>query len=145
MDFVALQARLTARGLQNFPFGACFSSPICRARQCAELIWEGRQKPIQYLPDLSEAYLGWLQGMKNDYAAEHYADVYGARACLCMYISAGLLCMLICSRPISYIFDAVSFGVSVKSGLFYFDVLSPEIRPIGSVWCRGLEGETRRV
>lgn len=72
-----VQARLTTQGLQNFPFKACFSSPISRAQQCAEIMWNDREEPITYLPDLSEAYLGWLQGMKNDYAAEHYAEVYG--------------------------------------------------------------------
>jgi serine/threonine-protein phosphatase PGAM5 len=68
---------MTALGLRNYPFKACFSSPITRARECAEIIWEGRGPDIIYTDDLSEAYLGWLQGMKNDFAAEHYPEVYG--------------------------------------------------------------------
>ena len=79
-----LQARFTAAGLRNFPFQKCFSSPIHRAQQCTQHIWAGRDAPIRYHSGLSEACLGWLQGMTNDYAAEHYADVYGAHECLRM-------------------------------------------------------------
>lgn len=73
-----VQAVKTREALANIPFKACFSSPITRASQTADTIWEGRDGPLIQLGSLREAYLGYLQGMTNDYAKEHHAEVYGA-------------------------------------------------------------------
>lgn len=73
----SLQAIATRHALANLPFKACLSSPISRARECAELIWGGRDPPITYDDTLREAYLGYLQGMKNSEAADQHPAVYG--------------------------------------------------------------------
>lgn len=36
-----------------------------RARTTSEIIWEGREGSINYVEDLKEAPLGWLEGMTN--------------------------------------------------------------------------------
>lgn len=42
-----------------------FSSPLKRARTTSEIMWQGREGPINYIESLKEAPLGWLQGMTN--------------------------------------------------------------------------------
>jgi len=44
---------------------SCYASPIRRARRFAEIMWEGRDTPLVCTDSLKEAYLGWLQGMKQ--------------------------------------------------------------------------------
>ena len=44
---------------------SCFSSPIKRGWNFAELIWADREGPLIPLDSLREAHLGWLQGMKQ--------------------------------------------------------------------------------
>ena len=73
-----LQAQWTREALENYPFKACFASPITRALESAEDMWQGRDGPLIQLESLREAHLGYLQGMKNDYAQEHHAEVYSA-------------------------------------------------------------------
>eukprot|EP00892_Ulva_mutabilis_P005603 jgi/Ulvmu1/3414/UM016_0032.1 len=77
-DYGRDQALATRQALANMPFKACFSSPISRARECAELIWDNPDIPITYDDSLREAYLGHLQGMKNSEAADQFPDVYGS-------------------------------------------------------------------
>ena len=44
---------------------SCYASPIKRAAHFAEIMWEGRETPLVHTDSLKEAYLGWLQGMKQ--------------------------------------------------------------------------------
>ena len=44
---------------------SCYASPINRAARFAEIMWEGRETPLVHTDSLKEAYLGWLQGMKQ--------------------------------------------------------------------------------
>ncbi len=53
-------SRGAARGRRS-----CYASPIRRARRFAEIMWEGRDTPLVCTDSLKEAYLGWLQGMKQ--------------------------------------------------------------------------------
>ena len=39
-------ARETAKGLKEIPFAVCFTSPLDRARETAEIILEGREVPV---------------------------------------------------------------------------------------------------
>ncbi|KAK9830878.1 hypothetical protein WJX81_001056 [Elliptochloris bilobata] len=58
--------------LSRVPFDSCFSSPIRRAARFADIMWEGRDAPLVRTDSLKEAYLGWLQGMRQeDAAAQH--------------------------------------------------------------------------
>ena len=62
--------------------GGCFSSPVKRAAQTADIVWREHQAsanepeaPI-HLPELKEMNLLHLQGMKNSDAAVRYPDSY---------------------------------------------------------------------
>lgn len=44
---------------------SCFSSPIQRARNFADLVWADREGPLVPMDSLREAHLGWLQGMSQ--------------------------------------------------------------------------------
>lgn len=44
---------------------SCFTSPIPRAQQFAELVWGDRPGKPEDMQSLKEAHLGWLQGMEN--------------------------------------------------------------------------------
>ena len=44
---------------------SCFTSPLDRARETAELIWQEREGPVVSIEPLGEANLGWLEGMTN--------------------------------------------------------------------------------
>ena len=71
---------------------SCFTSPLPRARQFTDIVWQNRgSKPIELQP-LKEAHLGYLQGMLNCAALWHSqnAELSGlvsracyTRACLC--------------------------------------------------------------
>lgn len=76
----SVQAIATRHALANLPLKACFSSPISRAMEFAELIWGDRDPPITYDDTLREAYLGYMQGMKNSDAADQHPAVYGTRS-----------------------------------------------------------------
>ncbi|XP_034698541.1 probable 2-carboxy-D-arabinitol-1-phosphatase isoform X3 [Vitis riparia] len=60
------QAERCREALANIYFDQCFSSPICRAKSTAEVIWQGREGPLVFLDSLKEAHLFFLEGMKND-------------------------------------------------------------------------------
>ena len=51
----------TREALGNTPFDSCFTSPLPRALQTADIMWEGREGPVEHLPQLEEANLEWLQ------------------------------------------------------------------------------------
>ena len=44
---------------------SCFTSPLTRAKQTADIVWAGRQGKLIETDSLAEAYLGFLQGMSN--------------------------------------------------------------------------------
>ena len=44
---------------------SCYASPIRRAARFAEIMWQGRDAPLVRTDSLKEAYLGWLQGMRQ--------------------------------------------------------------------------------
>jgi serine/threonine-protein phosphatase PGAM5 len=73
-----MQARRTKEALYNYHCQACFSSPISRAKEFAEVIWEGEGTDVILADNLREADLGWLQGMTNQHAADAHPEVYGA-------------------------------------------------------------------
>ena len=49
--------------LSLWPFDAAFVSPLRRARQTAELVWQGRRGEPAVLPALREVDLYSLQGL----------------------------------------------------------------------------------
>lgn len=85
-----MQAAATRDALGNFPFKACFASPVTRAAESARIMWPEHEHcsegddGIIFLDSLREAHLGWLQGMTNRFAAEEHGDVYRALS-FCIY------------------------------------------------------------
>ncbi|KAK7327887.1 hypothetical protein VNO77_21980 [Canavalia gladiata] len=70
------QAERCKKALENIYFDQCFASPISRAKQTAEIIWQGRGKPLVYLDLLKELSLYHLEGMKNVDAKQIYTKEY---------------------------------------------------------------------
>ncbi|KAK7302785.1 hypothetical protein RJT34_13681 [Clitoria ternatea] len=70
------QAERCKNALQNIYFDQCLASPISRAKQTAEIIWQGRDKPLVYLDSLKEISLYHLEGMKNVDAKQIYPKEY---------------------------------------------------------------------
>ncbi|MED6107999.1 hypothetical protein PIB30_019403, partial [Stylosanthes scabra] len=70
------QAERCKKALENMYFDQCFASPISRAKQTAEIIWQGREKPLVYLDSLREISLYHLEGMKNVDAKRIYPKEY---------------------------------------------------------------------
>ena len=58
-----LLAELTGEGLANVPFDLAFTSPLCRARQTAELVLAGRDVPLYVEPRLIEMAFGVYEGV----------------------------------------------------------------------------------
>lgn len=55
-------ARETAKGLRDIPFDVCFTSPLRRARETAEIILEGRDVTIIEHEKISEMAFGEYEG-----------------------------------------------------------------------------------
>ena len=55
-------ARETAKGLRDVPFDVCFTSPLGRARETAEIILQGRDVPILEDKRILEMNFGVLEG-----------------------------------------------------------------------------------
>lgn len=55
-------ARETAKGLKDVPFDVCFTSPLGRARETAEIILQGRDVPILEDKRILEMNFGVLEG-----------------------------------------------------------------------------------
>ncbi|XP_052181728.1 probable 2-carboxy-D-arabinitol-1-phosphatase isoform X2 [Diospyros lotus] len=66
------QAERCRKALVNINFDQCFSSPICRAKSTAEVVWQGREEPLVFLDSLKEAHLFFLEGMRNVDARKRY-------------------------------------------------------------------------
>ncbi|KAL3155410.1 hypothetical protein ABBQ38_010966 [Trebouxia sp. C0009 RCD-2024] len=59
------QAIRARNALSRMNIDSLFSSPLKRARTTSEIMWQGREGPLNYIESLKEAPLGWLQGMTN--------------------------------------------------------------------------------
>ncbi|KAH1217999.1 putative 2-carboxy-D-arabinitol-1-phosphatase [Glycine soja] len=70
------QAKRCKKALENIYFDQCFASPISRAKQTAEIIWQWRENPLVYLDSLKEISLYHLEGMKNVDAMQIYPKEY---------------------------------------------------------------------
>ena len=70
------QAARCRDALAAIPFDSCFTSPLARAREFAEIVWEGRGAPLVHVDDLREAELGLLQGLLNRDAEALYPELY---------------------------------------------------------------------
>ncbi|QCD76755.1 probable 2-carboxy-D-arabinitol-1-phosphatase [Vigna unguiculata] len=70
------QAERCKKALENIYFDQCFASPISRAKQTAEIVWRGREKPLVYLDSLREIPLYHLEGMTNVDAKRIYPKEY---------------------------------------------------------------------
>ena len=55
-------ARETARGLRDVRFDACFTSPLSRAKETAQIILAGRDVPVIDEPRLEEMSFGVYEG-----------------------------------------------------------------------------------
>ena len=55
-------ARETAKGLRDVPFDVCFTSPLGRARETAQIILQGRDVPILEYKRILEMNFGVLEG-----------------------------------------------------------------------------------
>mgnify|MGYP000375262249 FL=1 len=55
-------ARETAKGLRDVPFDVCFTSPLGRARETAQIILQGRDAPILEDKRILEMNFGVLEG-----------------------------------------------------------------------------------
>ncbi|CAD7699586.1 unnamed protein product [Ostreobium quekettii] len=76
--FGETQALRCRNAISRIPFDSCFSSPLKRARQSADIMWKGQEGPLIPLPELREAHLGYLQGMRNEDAAVKHSEEYRA-------------------------------------------------------------------
>lgn len=76
-----------------------FSSPLKRARTTSEIMWQGRDGPLNYIESLKEAPLGWLEGMTN-----------GKQCCLTVLWTA---CRSTCSDSHGHLHVAASHIVPV--------------------------------
>ncbi len=56
-------AKVTAEGLKAVPFDLCITSPLLRAKHTAEIIMEGRNKPILEEDRLKEISFGCWEGL----------------------------------------------------------------------------------
>lgn len=56
-------AKMTAEGLSDVEFDLCITSPLVRARHTAEIIMEGREKPILEDARLKELNFGIWEGL----------------------------------------------------------------------------------
>ena len=76
-----LLAELTGEGLANVPFDLAFTSPLCRARQTAELVLAGREPEQAAEVTLEEGARQVLalkaQGAKTKDAVRQVADATG--------------------------------------------------------------------
>ncbi|XP_028788752.1 probable 2-carboxy-D-arabinitol-1-phosphatase [Neltuma alba] len=70
------QAERCRKALENIYFDQCFSSPISRAKQTAEIMWQGRDKPLVFFDSLKELCLYHLEGMTNADAKKIYPEDY---------------------------------------------------------------------
>lgn len=70
------QAERCKKALENIHFDQCLASPISRAKQTAEIIWQGREKPLVYTDSLKEISLYHLEGLKNVDAKQIYKEEY---------------------------------------------------------------------
>ncbi|KAK2447260.1 protein-serine/threonine phosphatase [Trifolium repens] len=70
------QAERCKKALENIYFDQCLASPISRAKQTAEIIWQGREKPLVYIDSLKEISLYHLEGLKNVDAKQIYQEEY---------------------------------------------------------------------
>lgn len=61
-EFGRTLARKTAKGLSDIPFDVCYSSPLARARETAELILDGRNTPIIEDEQIIEMSFGEYEG-----------------------------------------------------------------------------------
>lgn len=61
-DFGIHLARETKKGLADVPFDICFTSPLGRAKQTAEIILEGRDVPVIEEPLIMEMAFGIYEG-----------------------------------------------------------------------------------
>mmetsp|Transcript_7381 Transcript_7381/g.24493 ORF Transcript_7381/g.24493 Transcript_7381/m.24493 type:complete len:360 (-) Transcript_7381:636-1715(-) len=67
------QALLCRDALSLIPFDSCFASPLMRARQTTQIIWEGREGEVRFMDELKEMHLYRLEGLTRDeaVAGEH--------------------------------------------------------------------------
>lgn len=61
-DFGRHLARETGKGLKDIPFDVCYTSPLWRARETAEIILSGREVPIIEHEKISEMAFGVYEG-----------------------------------------------------------------------------------
>ncbi|MCQ2494600.1 MAG: histidine phosphatase family protein [Lachnospiraceae bacterium] len=61
-------ARDAAKEYGDIHFDVCFCSPLCRARETAELLLEGRNVPIVIDERLKEMSFGIYEGVENSFA-----------------------------------------------------------------------------
>ncbi|MEG0590716.1 MAG: histidine phosphatase family protein [Lachnospiraceae bacterium] len=62
-DFGRVLAQQTAQGLKEIPFDAAFTSPLCRARETAQIILEGRDVPLVEDDRIKEICFGEYEGL----------------------------------------------------------------------------------
>ena len=58
-------ARKAAKECADVHFDVCYSSPLVRAKETAEIFLEGRDVPIYYDDRLQEMYFGEYEGLEN--------------------------------------------------------------------------------
>ncbi|CUX16843.1 histidine phosphatase family protein [Clostridium sp. C105KSO13] len=57
-------AEETAKGLKDVPLDLAYTSPLCRAKQTAEIILKGRNVPIYEEPKILEMGFGTAEGLR---------------------------------------------------------------------------------
>ncbi len=61
------EAKLERERIADLPLDICFSSPLVRARQTAEILLEGRNIPILFDDRLKEMNFGLYEGLENSF------------------------------------------------------------------------------
>ena len=72
------QARLAGRRLFTTAIDAAYSSDQSRARETAEIILEGRDIPLQAIPELRERSHGVFEGLTAKERRERYPEMFAA-------------------------------------------------------------------
>jgi len=104
------QAKKAKEELDKIEFDICFTSPLDRARQTAEIVLEGRNIPIELAPEIMERNFGEFEGTSYD-----VADKLALRAWLTTKLSKGETTAILFKRISDFLDDLKLNYVDKKS------------------------------
>ena len=75
------QAALWREAFSDVPFACAVASDLCRCRETAAIILDGREMPVRPEPRLREIALGAFEGLTVDEVRDRYPGAYERRGC----------------------------------------------------------------